>query len=146
MNTQDTQSVSQKTIDLLLISPFDEDHQRLRDILRHSNWRQHDARSERDAFDFLQANVAPVVICEQELPDGNWKDVLARLGKMQCPPMLVVTSRLADDRLWSEVLHFGGYNVLAKPLHLKEVVHVVAQAWIGWKYRWEGAQPAALTA
>jgi hypothetical protein len=39
---------------------------------------------------------------------------------MQCPPLLVVTSRLADDRLWWEALNLGGYNVLAKPLNMKK--------------------------
>lgn len=146
MNTQDTQNVSQKVIDLLLISPFAEDHQNLRDILKHSNWRQHDAATKSDAFAFLQENVAPVVICEGELPDGDWQDVFAKLGRLQCPPMLVVTSRLADERLWSEVLHMGGYNVLAKPLNRKEVFHVVGLAWMAWKNRWEGPRTLALTA
>jgi hypothetical protein len=52
------------------------------------------------------------------------------LGRMPCPPLLVVTSRIADDRLWSEVLNLGGYNVLAKPLNMKEVFHVVGLAWM----------------
>ena len=29
---------------------------------------------------------------------------------MQYPPMLIVTSRLADDALWSEVINLGAYN------------------------------------
>jgi len=46
MNSEDTRAVSQKVVQVLLISPFDEDHQHLRDILKHSNWQQHDARSQ----------------------------------------------------------------------------------------------------
>jgi len=141
MNNEDTRAVSQKVVKVLLISPFDEDHQHLSDILKHSNWQQHSARTKRESFEYLQENVTPVVICESELPDGNWQDVLSQFGRMQCPPLLVVTSRMADDRLWSEVLNLGAYNVLAKPLNMREVFHVVGLAWLSWKRRWERPQP-----
>jgi DNA-binding response OmpR family regulator len=146
MNSEDTQAVAQRAVKVLLISPFDEDHQHLRDILKHSNWQQHGSRTQREAFDFLRENVAPVIICESELPDGNWQDVLSRLALMRCPPLLVVTSRMADDRLWSEVLNLGAYNVLAKPLNMKEVFYVVGLAWMAWKRRWERPQVLAMSA
>jgi DNA-binding response OmpR family regulator len=146
MNSEDTQAVAQRAVKVLLISPFDEDHQHLRDILKHSKWQQYGARTQRESFDFLRENVAPVVICESELPDGNWQDVLSRLGLMRCPPLLVVTSRMADDRLWSEVLNLGAYNVLAKPLNMKEVFHVAGTAWMAWKRQWEGSRVLARSA
>jgi DNA-binding response OmpR family regulator len=146
MNSEDTQAVSQSAVEVLLVSPYDEDHQRLREILKHSNWRQHGARTQSEAFDFLWENTTPVVICESELADGAWPEVLRRLGRMQHPPLLVVTSRMADERLWSEVLNLGAYNVLAKPLNSKEVFHVVGLAWMLWKRRWERPQALALTA
>jgi DNA-binding response OmpR family regulator len=146
MNSDDTRAVSQKVVKVLLISPFDEDHQHLRDILKHSNWQQHGARTQEESFEFLRENVTPVVICESQLPDGTWQEVLSQFGRMQCPPLLVVTSRTADDRLWSEVLNMGAYNVLAKPLIMKEVFHVVGLAWMSWKRRWERPQLLARTA
>jgi len=146
MNTEDTQAVSQRAVNVLLISPFAEDHQHLAAILKHSNWQQHGARTQREAFAFLRENITPVAICESELPDGTWQDVLGRLERMQCPPLLVVTSRMADDRLWSEALNLGAYNVLAKPLNMKEFFHVAGLAWMAWKQRWEGPQPLAMSA
>jgi DNA-binding response OmpR family regulator len=146
MNSEDTQAVSQRAVKVLLISPFDEDHQHLRDLLKHSNWQQYEARTQRESFEFLRKNVTPVVICESELPDGTWQDVLSQFGRMQYPPMLVVTSRMADDRLWSEVLNLGAYNVLAKPLNMKEVFHVAGMAWMAWKRRWEGPRALAMSA
>ena len=68
----------------------------------------------------------PVVICESALPDGTWRDVLDKINTLTQPPSLIVTSRLADDYLWGEVLNLGGYNVLAKPFRESEVTHVVA--------------------
>jgi hypothetical protein len=43
---------------------------------------------------------------------------------------VVVTSRLADDYLWSEVLNLGGWDVLAKPFREQEVLYVLDSAWI----------------
>lgn len=146
MNSEDTIAVSERVVKVLLISPFAEDHQHLRDILKHSKWQQFGARTHKESFEFLRENVTPVVISESELPDGTWQDVLHELGRMPCPPLLVVTSRIADDRLWSEALNLGAYNVLAKPLNKKEVFHVVGLAWLSWKRRWERPQILARTA
>jgi DNA-binding NtrC family response regulator len=146
MSSEDTRAVSQNVVKVLLISPFDEDHQHLRGILKHSNWQQHDARTQSEAFEFLRENVTPVVICESELPDGSWQDVLSQFERIQSPPFLVVTSRKADDRLWSEALNLGAYNVLAKPLDAKEVFHVAGYAWLSWKRRWERSHVLARTA
>ena len=133
MSGENVQLVSRRNVNVLLISPFDEDHRRLHDILRTSHWQQFGARSQVEALEFLRENQAAVAICESELPDGTWRDVLTRFTQMECPPLLVVTSRLADDRLWSEVLNLGGYNVLAKPLNTKEVFHVVGLAGLFWQ-------------
>ena len=146
MKNGDPQAVSQKAVKVLLVSPFDEDHQHLSGILKHSNWQQFAARTQEECLNFLHENVTPVVICESDLPDGDWKEMLAHLNCMPCPPVLVVTSRMADDRLWSEVLNLGGYNVLAKPLNTTEVFHVVGVAWLAWKRRWEQPRLLAQTA
>jgi len=143
VTSENIKAVSLRIVKVLLISPFDEDHRDLREILRHSNWQQHEARTLVGALGFLQDNPTPVVICEAELPDGTWKDVLARLALIKCPPVLVVSARLADEKLWSEVLHLGGYNVLVKPLNMKEVFRVVSFSWLLWKNLWDRPLPYA---
>jgi hypothetical protein len=40
----------------------------------------------------------------------------------------------------------GAYNVLAKPLNMKEVFYVVGLAWMAWKRRWERPQVLAMSA
>jgi len=69
-----------------------------------------------------------LVICEQDLPDGSWKDILDAIATESDPPSLIVTSRLADDRLWAEVLNLGGYDVLAQPFDREEVRRVAVLA------------------
>lgn len=138
--------VEQRVVTVLLVSPLDEDHQGLRQILQHSKWQQYGARTAAEALAFLEEHPTPVAICESELPDGTWQDVLAQMGRLKRPPMLVVTARLADDVLWSQVLNLGGYNVLAKPLDAAEVFHVVSFAWLCWKSQWNGRGMAARSA
>lgn len=95
-----------------------------------------------------------VVVCERDLPPGSWKDVLDQVTMLPDPPSLIVTSRLADDRLWAEALNLGAYDVLAKPFDRIEVMRVVSGAWRAWGlptrlrarregYKWKVAGPAA---
>lgn len=69
-----------------------------------------------------------VVICDQELPDGSWKDILGVVGTLYCPPPVIVISKEPDDRLWAEVLMLGGYDALTEPLDPDEVRRVVEMA------------------
>ncbi len=73
-----------------------------------------------------------VIICEAILPDADWKDVLFQTALLRDAPKLIVISSYVDDSLGSEVLHFGGYDVLLKPLVEDEVVRVVGLAWQNW--------------
>ena len=55
-----------------------------------------------------------VVICERDLSPGSWVDMLKEGRLLPNAPSLIVTSRLADDKLWAEALNLGAYDVLAK--------------------------------
>jgi len=117
-------------IALLTIGFFEKDHILLGYIFRESNWTLRGVRTYREATVLLRENPPPVVvICERDFADGNWKDILGALTLLAQPPPLIVTSRLADECLWAEVLNLGGRDVLAKPLDEKEVLWAVSSAW-----------------
>ena len=111
---------------ILSISNVSEDHRSLREILRHSGWRIAEVRTCKAALSRLSQRPLQVVICESNLPDGNWRDVLLRIQSLAAPPAFIVSSRLADDHLWAEVLNLGGYDVLARPLSESEVKYMVS--------------------
>lgn len=69
-----------------------------------------------------------VVICDEYLPDGDWRDLLHDLQQEERMPAFIVSSRLADERLWAEVLNLGGYDLLATPFAASEVSRVVSMA------------------
>ena len=54
--------------------------------------------------------------------------MLRALQHLPVPLPLVVTARLADEYLWAEVLHEGGYDVLAQPFAQEEVLRVISAA------------------
>ncbi|MGA2328590.1 MAG: response regulator [Bryobacteraceae bacterium] len=131
---------SENFVTVLSISPIEADHLFLRNVFSHSNWRVHGVRSRREAQLWLRRQYAPVVLCEERLPDCGWQEVLRELGSLQDPPALIVTSRLADEALWAEVLNLGAYDLLMKPFDLTEVFRVVSLAWRHWKNNWERAR------
>lgn len=104
-------------------------HTSLRAILRHECWDIRNADSCADARALVRETESSVVVCERDLQDGTWKDVMSDLRAMSHPPPLVVVSPDPDDRLWAEVLNLGGYDVLLKPLDQSEVTRVVGMAW-----------------
>jgi DNA-binding NtrC family response regulator len=127
---------------VLCVSPFEADHVLIEHAFRHSNWKVHAVRSSREALAWLSSKPTPVVLCEESLPDGTWKDMLTSVAAMPGSPVLIVTSRLADNILWAEVLNLGAYDLLMKPLDATEVFRVVSLAWRHWKNNWEKARAA----
>ena len=131
----DNTSSPDRTVTVLEISPFESDHATLQRIFSHSKWKLYISRTCSEAMALLKKKLIPVVLCECELPDGSWKDIVERTARAANPPAVIVSSRLADEHLWSEVLDCGGYNVLAKPFRESEVFRDVSLAWLAWKSR-----------
>ncbi len=61
--------------------------------------------------------------------------MLNHLSLFPDPPLLIVTSRLADERLWAEALNLGAWDVLAKPFDADEVIRIVTIACQHWQDR-----------
>jgi DNA-binding NtrC family response regulator len=113
----------------MLVSAHQSDQVSLRRILRRSAWKLVVRSSWSEALDQLRRNPVPVVICDAELAESNWRLLLEGLAALPQQPSLIVSSRLADERLWAEVLNLGGYDVLPTPFDADEVYRVSFQAW-----------------
>ena len=131
---------AENVVTVLSISPTEADHVFLQHAFSRFNWKLHGVRSRREAMAWLRRKPSPVVLCEESLPDCDWKAILRELASLEDPPVLIVTSRLADDALWAEVLNLGAYDLLMKPFDLTEVFRVVGQACRQWKSNWERAR------
>ena len=69
-----------------------------------------------------------VVVCERDLPDGSWTDVLAAVQRMEHGSSFIVMSEDADELLWADVLRRGGFDVVAKPLESGDIRRIMPQA------------------
>ena len=118
---------------VLIISSVEEDHIRLLQIL--GDCEAYPVRTCQQGLAILRERAISIVICERDLSDGTWKDILLGLDALCDRPLLIVTSRIADDHLWVEVLNLGGYDVLSKPLERNEVARIIDSAWRNWTHR-----------
>ena len=75
---------------------------------------------------------APVILCDRDLPGGEWRDVVQALASFPHRACVILISRVVDDYLWNEVVQRGGYDVLLKPLREEDVVRAVRLAWSYW--------------
>jgi CheY-like chemotaxis protein len=114
---------------VLSVSNDREDHTVLQRILDGQPFLVSTAMSCEEALEYLGHDRACVVFCDQSMKDGTWRDLLGRASAAGEPPLIVVTSRLADEYLWAEVLNLGGWDVLTKPFQAQEVLHVLNWAW-----------------
>ncbi len=128
---------------ILSVGPMDEHNAALGDILQRSDW---PAGTDTAGRLFVCSNLdeclstvrkarIPIVLCDT---DSNWRRLLDEFRELPESPYVIVTSRLADDRLWSEALNLGAYDVLAKPFERSEVVRVLTMAWMRWNARSTG--------
>lgn len=120
---------------VLSVSPVREDQPVLESASGHSGCKLYRAAGIQSALAILRQRNVAVVLCEDRLSPGTWVDMLERLRLLPDPPPLIVTSRVADERLWIEALNLGAYDVLAKPLVFREVVRSLDLAWSHWVHR-----------
>ena len=93
---------------ILAVFPAAEDRASLIDIFAHSGWKIRFTRVLAETQRALLRSAVGVVISDSCFSDGNcWQDLLHELRQMEGPPPLIVADRLADERLWAEVLNLG---------------------------------------
>jgi DNA-binding NtrC family response regulator len=127
---------------LIVVGPFDEDLVVLLGILGRTNWDFSWWTSCAETVATLREEIVPVVVvCECDMPDGRWQTLLAELPLLREPPLLIFTSRRADERLWAEAVNLGAYDVLGKPFDPAEVVHVISSAFRAWHSNREARTP-----
>src|SRR5512139_1305969 len=110
-------------------------------ILLGSIWQPHGVNTCEQALDFLYRHRVSVVLSERELSDGSWRELLNGMMSLAVTPNLIVSSRLADNRLWAEVLSLGGFDVLMTPFAAKEVLWVTSSAHGEWGRKQPQAPP-----
>ena len=134
--------IANPVVTALLVSPFSSDHAVLREVFSDWNWKLHTAPACSEALALLRRATIPVVVCERNLRDGDWKTILGATARMAQPPRLIVSSRLVDFKLLSEVRSTGGYSVVASPFDAREIDAKIQLAWHSWRREWRNTGDA----
>jgi len=131
------------SVTVLSVSPHADDHSVLRDFFLEltatqqpeTKWLLKVALTIEGAIATLTEHSVAIVLCESNLSPGSWKDLLDHISAHPQPPLMIVTSRLADEYLWVEALHHGAYDVLRKPFELSELNRVITKAALKWTHQ-----------
>jgi hypothetical protein len=92
-----------QNIPVLSISPATSDHADLEALLFTPQWKVHRAVSLPSALSQLRhLRPIPVVVCERNLVQVTWQEVLMETVLLREPPCFIITSRFADDYLWAD--------------------------------------------
>jgi FixJ family two-component response regulator len=76
---------------------------------------------------------APVILCDGDLPQTEWRQAVRTLAALPHRPMVILLSKFADQSLWSEVFRIGGFDILRKPLRTDDVWKAVNLALSYWR-------------
>ncbi len=120
--------VKGKPFAVLVVGGFDTDLIALLGILSDTDWTLYWSTSRADASETLRRRPVNAVLCDRDISDGGWRDVLAATSSLPSPPPVIVAARFANERLWAEVLNLNGYDVLTKPFDADEVIRAVSLA------------------
>lgn len=124
-----------ESIPVLAIMPDDSDKQLLSTFSARGQWDLLLTSTCDQALDILRRRRAAVVLCDRDLPGSDWRENLAKLAFFRPDCSIILTSSVNDAYLWDEVIHSGGYDVLAKPLREEQTVRAVNLAWSYLKNR-----------
>jgi len=111
---------------ILVVSPKGDDRKSLQNLLQ--DWTFDSTDTCRDALVALAAKTVEVVVCNEDLRDGNWSDLLRALTSLNSPPPVIVLSNRADEHMWADVLRAGAYDLLAVPLEPADAVRTISHA------------------
>src|SRR6266545_1355706 len=113
---------------VLFVSPHPEDASRLSQILGPLPVEVDHVQDLTHARTRLEREHYPVILSDTELPDGEWLDVLDLAREKSPEAQVILTTRFADARLWTEALGRGVYDLLVQPFEAPEVRRILAAA------------------
>jgi DNA-binding response OmpR family regulator len=114
--------------DIMLCTQDSQDRSMFETLAVQANWRIHHARDMGCAVSLLGKRIFRAVICDADQSGDLWRDILSVTADGTTQPRVIVMSRLADERLWAEVLNLGAYDLLVKPLDSAEARRVLTLA------------------
>jgi DNA-binding NtrC family response regulator len=136
-----------KDILALLVFAEAETSQGLQRELQRQSVKTRQVRTCTEAKEFIEQERKPdIIFSDAAVPDGTWVDVLKMARNENTAAEVVVVSRLADTKLYMDVMQGGGFDFIAAPFSQAELAHVLQSATVDASKRWGAPLRAAARA
>jgi len=124
--------IGSSRIGIVALLASDWDRQLLSRMAADQGWAVYFAATCSEAWDLLNRQEAPIVLCDRDLPGAEWRDVIQKMASAPRPVYAVLLSKVADNYLWNEVIQRGGHDLIATPLREEQVLRAIRLAWSYW--------------
>jgi DNA-binding response OmpR family regulator len=119
------QPLPEARLKILALGMFIQDRILLERLGKRHNWELRFTNSPPDAFQWVSQKEFEIILCDRNQPGYPWREVMDRLAKNSPRSCILLISPVNDDYLWRDVLQWGGYDVLRRPLDPEAVLHLV---------------------
>jgi AmiR/NasT family two-component response regulator len=120
---------------VLLASSRSDDLEQIPALLPRRQWMLVKVTSWSHVLQVVSAVTLPIVLCDREIPGLEWPEGLAQLSAAFRRPALILLSDLTADSLWQDVIRYGGFDMLFRPLCQDRLVTALEMARIQWELR-----------
>jgi DNA-binding NtrC family response regulator len=104
----------------------------LRNIVKEAGWQLQSASDWRRALDLAEHAHASVFVYDRDANPEEWAEALREVldagGDSGEGPAFLMTSRLADESMWAELLIRRGYDLLMTPFDRVAVLRAIESA------------------
>jgi AmiR/NasT family two-component response regulator len=117
---------------VIALAVSDHDREILTAISGREPWEIHLAESRVQAWDAMNRFNSPVILYDRDWPGAEWRSTVQTFARSAQRPCVLLTSRVADEYLWQELIRCGGHDLLAKPLRSEDVTRALKLAYSYW--------------
>ncbi|MDQ2777034.1 MAG: hypothetical protein M3Y57_19245 [Acidobacteriota bacterium] len=118
---------------LLAILPDPTDRDAVGVFASTNNWTLNVVGAIEPAVERLSHGPFPVVLIDRDVPEQDWRLSIQTLVSRDPSPCVILVSSVVGLYLFDEVVHYGGYDVLSKPLRNEQLRRTVGLAFTFWK-------------
>ncbi len=124
---------ARRGVPIVVAGAGDQDRDALREAGDSEQWDVQFTNSCEEARTLANKGTAPVILCDRDLPETQWREAVRTLSALPHRPIVILVSKVADENLWSEVFRIGGFDILAKPLQAEDARRAVNLALSYWR-------------
>ena len=123
-------------IPLLIVTSRAKDVEELASILSETPWTLTDASPLEDPSIALKGAAVPILLFDRDAAGASWQTAMNRMIKSRRGACVVLLSSVADQYLWDEVVHQGGFDLLTRPFRKEQVLSTLTFAYAHCRTPW----------